>query len=94
LLCISNYLGKRLGPKSTPVAHLTLLLPNFALGLKKYSNRHHIVDITVGIQKQEEMIGASKDMEKSPSSLQSHRTGIWIYRRATYRGKTSLRKLA
>jgi len=61
---------------------------------KKDSNRHHLAVVMVGIQKQEEMIGVSKDMGKSPSSLQSHRTGIWKYRRASYRGKTSLRKLA
>jgi hypothetical protein len=76
------------------VARLTFLLPNFTLGLQKYSNRHHIAVVTVGIQEQEEMIGVSKDMEKSTTSLQSHWTVICKYRRASYRGKTSLRKLA
>jgi len=80
--------------QTTPVARLTLLLPNSALGLKKDSNRHHIAVVTVGIQKLEEMIGVSRDMEKSPTSLQSHRRGIRVYRRASYRGKTCLRKLA
>lgn len=75
--------------QTTPVARLTLLLPNFPLDLKKDSNRHHIAVVTVGIQKLEEIIGVSKDMEKSPSSLQSHRRGIWKYRRESYRGKNS-----
>jgi hypothetical protein len=75
------------GTPHTPVSKLCATF-------KKDSNRHHFAAVMVGIQKQEEMTGVSKDMEKSPSSLQSHRTGIWKYRRASYPGKTSLRKLA
>jgi len=80
--------------QTTPVARFKLLLPNFVLGLKEDSNRHHNAVVTERIQKLEEMIGVYKNMEKLPSSLQSHRRGIWKYRHASYRGKTSLQKLA